>query len=78
MIFFLSLDNRNVTLGFRSFDLKPTMGNGGGSVGRAIASDTRDPWFEFCHRQNFIYQLYNQNTEKTKIKKKRLGNFEKT
>ena len=33
-------------------------GSGRGSVGRAVASDTRDPRFESQHRQNFIYQLY--------------------
>ena len=31
--------------------------SGGGSVGRAVASDTRDPWFKSQHRQSFIYQL---------------------
>ena len=46
---------------------------GGGSVGRAVASDTSDPQFESRHRQYLFYQLYNQNTEKTKIKNKRLG-----
>ena len=37
---------------------------GGGSVGRAVASDNVGPRFESCRWQNFIYQLYNQNTEK--------------
>ena len=31
---------------------------GGGSVGRAVATNTRDPRFEFQHRQTFIFQLY--------------------
>ena len=37
-----------------------SLGSGGGVglVGRAVASDTRDPWFESKRRQNFIYQLY--------------------
>ena len=48
------------------------MGSGGGSVGTAVASDTRDLRFEFQHRQNFIYQLYIQ-IEETKIKEKRPG-----
>ena len=26
-----------------------------GSVGRVVASDIRDPWFEYSHWQNFIY-----------------------
>ena len=41
-----------------------------GIVGRAVASDTRDPQFESRHWQNFIYQLRTQNTEKTKIKER--------
>ena len=40
------------------------LGSGCGSVGRAVASDTRDPWFESRHRQNFIYQSYNRKDEK--------------
>ena len=32
-------------------------GNGCGSVGRAVASDTRGPRFESSHRQKFIYTL---------------------
>ena len=48
-------------------------GSGGGSVGRVVASNTRDSRFESQHRQNFSYQLYNRNTEKTKTKKRRPG-----
>ena len=47
-------------------------GSGGGSVSRAVASDTRDPRFKSQHRKNFIYQLY-IDIEPTKIMKKRLG-----
>ena len=36
-----------------------TAGSGGGSVGRAVTSDTRDPRFESQQWQNFIYQWYN-------------------
>ena len=43
------------------------MGSGCGSVGRAFASDTRDPWFKSQHQQKFICQWY--NIEKTKIKR---------
>ena len=32
-----------------------TMGSGCGSVGRAVASDSRGPRFESSHRQKFIY-----------------------
>ena len=43
-------------------------GSEGGSVGRAVASVTRDPWFKSHLWQNFLYQLY-ISIEKTKIKK---------
>ena len=33
------------------------MGSGCGSVGRAVASDTRGPWLESSHWQKFIYIL---------------------
>ena len=33
------------------------LGNGGGSVGREVAYDTRDPQFKSQHWQSFIYQL---------------------
>ena len=45
------------------------IGQCGGSVGRAVASDSRGPRFESCHRQNFTVN----SIEKTKIKKKRPG-----
>ena len=50
------------------------LGSGCGTVGRADASDTRDPRFKSHHRQiiyRFICQLH--DIEKTKIKKKRQG-----
>ena len=31
-----------------------TWGSGCGTVGRAVASDTRGPRFESCHRQNLV------------------------
>ena len=34
-----------------------TMGSGCGSVGRAVASDTRGPRFESSHRQKFILNI---------------------
>ena len=37
---------------FRRYDTLVYLGSGCGSVGRAVASDTRDPWFEPSHRQN--------------------------
>ena len=49
-----------------------SVGSGGGSVGRVVASNTRGRLFESQHWQNFIYQLY-ISKEKTKIKKKRWG-----
>ena len=48
------------------------MGSGGGSVGRGVASNTRVPQFESCHRQK-IYPPTVQKIEKTKIKKKMPG-----
>ena len=51
--------------------IQATVGSGCGSVGRTVASDTRDPRFESSHRQKFVNcQLC---IEKTKIKKKRPG-----
>ena len=59
------------------FFTKSTIGSGCGSVGRAVSSDTRGPWFESSHRQKCIYieHLFTVNCvfEKTKIKKKRPG-----
>ena len=49
-------------------------GSGCGSVGRAVAFDTRGPRFDSRHRQNFIEHLFIINCiEKTKINKKRPG-----
>ena len=45
--------------------------SGCGAVGRAVASDTRDPRFESSHLQNFICQLYNR---KDQNKEKEAGN----
>ena len=40
-------------------------GSGCGSVGRAVASDTRGPRFEWTHRRNLIqYQLYRKDEKK--------------
>ena len=33
------------------------MGSGCDSVGRAVASDTRGPWFKSSHRQKLMYIL---------------------
>ena len=48
-----------------------SFGGGCGSVVRAVASNTRDTWFESRHWHNFIYQLYNR---KDKNKEKVAGN----
>ena len=50
-------ENPNVEFRIPKFILCNVLGSGGGSVGRAVAPDTRDPRFEFQHRQSFIYQL---------------------
>ena len=47
---------------------------GCGSVGRAVAFNTRGPQFDFSHWQNSIEHLFIINCiEKTKINKKRPG-----
>ena len=58
-----------------------TMGSGGGSVGRAVASDSRGPRFESSHRQKFILNIYCQLYWKDENKEKEAGNgpfFKKT
>ena len=58
----------------KSYTIKETkiiIGSGCGSVGRAVASDTRDPQYKSRHRQNIIYQLYNR---KDRNKEKEAGN----
>ena len=53
---------------------KSHTGSGCGSVGRAVASNTRGPRFESSHRQNLYWTLFTVSCqEKTKIKKKRPG-----
>ena len=47
--------------------------SGCGSVGRAVASDTRGPRFESSLRQKFKLNIVNC-IKKTKIKKKEAGN----
>ena len=37
------------------------LGSGCGSVGRAVAPDTRGPRFESSHQQNFIMNMLNVN-----------------
>ena len=55
--------------------LIPLRGSGCGSVGRAVASDTRDPRLESRHWQTLIKHLFTVNcVEKTKTKKKEAGN----
>ena len=38
-------------------------GSGCGSVGRAVASDTRGPRFKSSHRQKFIFKDENKEKE---------------
>ena len=49
------------------------MGSGGGSVGRAVASGTRDPQFESQHQQSSIYQLLLNSNDENKEKEARYG-----
>ena len=48
---------------------KVEVGSSCGSVGRAVASDTRGPQFESSHQQNLHYLYAVNSIEKTKIKK---------
>ena len=48
--------------------------SGCSSVGRAVASGIKSPWFESRHRQIFKEHLFTVNCiEKTKIKEKEAG-----
>ena len=51
------------------------MASGCGSIGKAVASNTRGPRFKSSHRQNlywiFVYLFIINSIEKTKINKKR-------
>ena len=49
-------------------------GSGGGSVGRAVASDSRGPRFESSHQQKFISNIYCQLYWKDENKEKEAGN----
>ena len=50
------------------------MGSGCGSVGRAVASDTRGLRFESSNQQTFNHIIIINCIEKTKIKKTEAGN----
>ena len=51
------------------------MGSGCGSVGRAVASNSRGPQFEFRHRQKFILNmLLSVVLKRRKNKEKEAGN----
>ena len=52
MLTLTSDENVNNEIGGKDFHLD---GSGCGSVGRAVASDTRDPRFESSQRQKFIF-----------------------
>ena len=58
------------------FNIEPYLrGSGCGSVGRVVASDTRDLRFEPHHRQYLIYQLiYQLCNRKNENKEKEAGN----
>ena len=50
------------------------MGSGCGSVGRAIASDSRGPLFVSSHQHDLYRAITVNFIEKTKIKRKEAGN----
>ena len=49
--------------------------SGGGSVGKAVTSDTRGPWFESRHRQRFYWITFNCIEKKIKKKRHRIAHF---
>ena len=51
-----------------------TSGSGCDSVGRAVASDSRGPWFESSHWQHFIFAIFCQLYWKAENKEKEAGN----
>ena len=61
---------RTVALGNSSEQNVFNFGGGCGSVGKAVASDSRGPWFEFSHWLNLYWTFTINCFEKTKIKKK--------
>ena len=50
------------------------MGSGGGSIGRAVASNSRGPQFESSHRQKFLLNIYCKLYWKDENKEKEAGN----
>ena len=54
--------------------LLPLKGSGGGSVGRAVASDSRGLQFKSSHRQKCIYNIYCELYWKDENKEKEAGN----
>ena len=50
-------------------------GSGCGAVGRAVASNTRDPQFESSHGKFIYYQLYKKMHWKDENKEKRMAKF---
>ena len=64
---------RGIVLGstvFISTKMQWKLGSGCGSVGWAVASNSKGPQFESSHLQTFILNIYCQLCEKTKIKKR--------
>ena len=59
--------------GFESRQKVVPVGTGGGSVGRAVTSNTRDLWFQSCLKQNFIQNIHSLWTIR-KSKEKYAGN----
>ena len=53
---------------------KENMGIGCGSVGRAVASDTRGPQFESSHWQDFIMNIFTDNCWKDENNEKEAEN----
>ena len=72
---FFVLTKRLLPLSINSGNMyKENMGIGCGSVGRAVASDTRGPQFESSHRRNFIMNIFTNNCWKDENKEKEAEN----
>ena len=74
--YFFSLRLRSHGKSYR-LKIQPSTGSGCRSVDRAVASDTRGPWFESSHQQilhwTFVYLFTINCVEKSKNKRKEAG-----
>ena len=65
------LDCFGLCLSVLNLTICKQLGSGCGSVGRAVASDTRGPRFESSHRQKFIYKIEHLFTVNCVLKRRK-------